>query len=84
MKNIAGQVLTYNSKNFNLLKKKIDLERTMSELGKPFPKTPDKIKNMKINIKMKHVNKKSLARRRNLVQTKTRPRMNYEWIGKTI
>ena len=35
-KNIAGQVLTYNSKNFHLLKRKLDLERTMNGLGKPF------------------------------------------------
>ena len=37
-KNIAGQVLTYNSKNFHCLNKQLDLERTMSELGKPFLK----------------------------------------------
>ena len=35
-KNIAAQVLTYNSKNFHWLNKKLDLERTMSELEKPF------------------------------------------------
>ena len=33
---------------------------------------------------MQHVNKKPLARNGNLVLTKTRPRMNYEWIGKKI
>ena len=34
---------------------------------------------------MRHVNKKPLARNGYLVQTKkTRPRMNYGWIGKTI
>ena len=33
---------------------------------------------------MLHVNKKPQARNGNLVQTKNRPRMNYEWIGKTI
>ena len=32
---------------------------------------------------MPHVNKKPLARNGNLVQTKTRPRMNYECIEKT-
>ena len=37
-KNIAGQVLTYNSKNFHRLNKQLDLERTMKELGKPFLK----------------------------------------------
>ena len=33
---------------------------------------------------MPHVSKKLLARNENLFQTKNRPRMNYEWIGKTI
>ena len=33
---------------------------------------------------MPHVSKKLLARNENLVQTKNRPRMNYECIGKTI
>ena len=37
-KNRAGQVLTYNSKNFHWLNKKLDLERTMSESGKSFRK----------------------------------------------
>ena len=35
-KNIAGQVLTYNSKNFHWLNRKLDQERTMNGLGKPF------------------------------------------------
>ena len=34
-KNIEGQVLTYNSKNFHWLNRKLDLERTMNGLGKP-------------------------------------------------
>ena len=33
---------------------------------------------------MKNVNKKPLARKSNSVQTKTRPRVNYEWIDKTV
>ena len=37
-KNIAVQVLTYNSKNFQWLDKQLDQEQTMSELGKPFLK----------------------------------------------
>ena len=37
-KNIAGQVLTYNSKNFHWLNRKLDLERTMNGLEKPFRK----------------------------------------------
>ena len=35
LKNIAGQVLMYNSKNFHGLNKLLALERTMNELGKP-------------------------------------------------
>ena len=39
-KKIAGQVLTYNSKNFHFIDwtEKLDLEWTMSELRKPFKK----------------------------------------------
>ena len=37
-KNIAGQVLTYNSKNFHWLNRTLDFERTMNGLGKPFRK----------------------------------------------
>ena len=33
---------------------------------------------MKINVY-----KKPLARKKNLVQTKTRPKLDFEWIGKT-
>ena len=54
-KNIAGQVLTYNSKNFHWPIKQIDLERTMSELGKPFLKKirwKKTKKKQKINVKM--------------------------------
>ena len=40
-KNIAGQVLTYNSKNFHWLNRKLDQERTMNGLGKPFRKKSD-------------------------------------------
>ena len=40
-KNIAGQVLTHNSKNFHWLTRKLDLERTMNGLGKPFRKKSD-------------------------------------------
>ena len=55
----------------------------MSELQKPFPKKSVQIffqkKKLKIKVKMTHVNKEKLARKR-----KTRPRMNNGWIGKTI
>ena len=40
-KNIAGQVLTYNSKNFHWLNRKLDLERTIHGLEKPFRKIFD-------------------------------------------
>ena len=68
LKNTAGQVLTYNSKNFHLLNKKLEPERTMIELGKPFlNKSDEKVKKnikvkkhqKKIKVKMPHVNKKS-------------------------
>ena len=42
IKHIARQVLMYNSNNFHWLHKKSDLERTTSELGKPFPKKSDR------------------------------------------
>ena len=42
IKIIAGQILTYNSKNFHWLNSKLDLERTMNGLGKPFRKKSDK------------------------------------------
>ena len=54
-KNIAGQVLTYNSKNFHRLNKKLDLERTMSELGKSLPK--NQLKKQKIEVKMPRMSK---------------------------
>ena len=38
VKNIAGQVLTYNSKNFRRLNNTLDLERTSTELEKPILK----------------------------------------------
>ena len=40
-KNIAGQVLTYYSKHFHCLNRKLDLELTMNGLGKPFRKKSD-------------------------------------------
>ena len=38
LKNIAGQVLTYKSRKCHCLNIKLDLERTMGELGKPILK----------------------------------------------
>ena len=57
-KNIAGQVLTYNSKIFHWLNKQLDLEGTMSELGKSFLKNKNNQmkkktkKKQKIDVKM--------------------------------
>ena len=42
IKNIAGQVLKNSSKNFHWLNKRLDLEQTMNELGKPFQKIRSK------------------------------------------
>ena len=42
IKNIAGHVLTYNSKNFHWLNRKPDLERTMNGYEKPFRKKSDR------------------------------------------
>ena len=84
--NIAGHFLMYNSKNFHWLNENLDLERTSSDLGKPFLRKLDiKVeKKQKLIVKMPHVNKtKNTSRKSNLIQTKTTsPRMNYEWIGK--
>ena len=71
-KNIAGQVLTYNSKNFHWLNRKLDQERTMNGLQKPFRKknrSKKKQKTVKIKVKLPHVNKKPLARKRIFVHT---------------
>ena len=57
----------------------------MSELRKPFLNISKNLeKKQKINVKKPHVNKKQLPRNGKLVQRKTRPRMKYEWLGKTI
>ena len=71
IKNIAGQVLTYNSENFHRLNNKSYLERTMSELGKPFLKKSDRKnqKTVKIEVKLPYVNKKPLARKRIFVHS---------------
>ena len=57
LKNIARQVLTYNSMNFHWLNRKLDLERTMNGLEKPFrkqsnPKNWKKSKKSKWNCRM--------------------------------
>ena len=52
----------------------------MSKLGKTLGKIR---KNKKINIKIPHVNKKTTSEKGKF-KLKTRPRMNYDSIGKTI
>ena len=51
--------------------KKLDQERTMNGLGKPFRKKSDprNRKTVKIEVKFPHVNKKPLARKQIFVQT---------------
>ena len=57
-------------KEFSLTNQKLDLERTMNGLGKPFKNPIQKIeKTEKIKAKLPHVNKKPLARKRIFVQT---------------
>ena len=52
-KNIAGQVLPYNSKNLHWLNTKLDVARTMSELKKPFQKTSEQKNKKKTKSKSK-------------------------------
>ena len=54
-------------KKFSLTKQKLDLERTMSEMEKQFPKNQIKKikKKKKINVKIPHVNRKPLERNGN-------------------
>ena len=67
-------------KDFSLKKQKLDLKRTMSELGKSVLK--NEIKNRKKTENQyqnaAYEQKKPLARSINWVQTKNRPTMNYE------
>ena len=58
----------------------------MSELEKAFLKKSDK-KTKETENQCQNAasgNKKPLARNANSILTKNRPRMNYDWIGKTI
>ena len=51
-------------------KKKLGLELTMNGSGKPFKKIRSiKLKTLQIKMKLSHVNKKPLARKRIFVQT---------------
>ena len=69
---ILWQVLTYNSKNFHWLNRtttpRVDYEWIEKTI---FKKIRSKIKKkQKINVKIPHMNKKTLARTENLFQTK--------------
>ena len=82
-KNIAGHVLTYNSKNFHLRNKNRDQEWSMSELEKPISKNQmKKTENQCQNAVCEQKNQK--REKEIWFKRKTRPRMNYEWIAKTI
>ena len=64
IKNIEGQVVTYNSKNIYWLNRKLDLERTMNGLGKPSRKKsdPKNRKNSKNQSEIAASEQKPLAR----------------------
>ena len=66
-KNIAGQVLTYNSKNFHWLNRKLDLERTMNVLQKPIRKksNPNNWKSSKIQIEIAACEQKTTSKKAN-------------------
>ena len=85
IKNIAGQVLMYNLRNFHWPNKKLNIERTMSELGKPFlEKSDEKIlkKNRKLMSKCRMWTKNQKPEIEIwFKQKKNKPRMNYERIG---
>ena len=59
------------NENGNLAETKLGLEGTMNRLGKPFRKKilSKKSKKQKFKVKLPHVNKKPLARKRIFVQT---------------
>ena len=66
-KNIAGQVLTYNSKNFHWLNRNTRPRMDYEWIEKTiFKKSDQKIrkKNKKNNVKMPHVNKKTTSEKR--------------------
>ena len=58
----------------------------MSDLGKPFLKKTDQNnqKEQKINVKMPLARKTTSEKYKFDLNKKTRPRMNYEWIGKIL
>ena len=66
-------------------KKKLGLELTMNGLGKPFKKTnKKKRKNSKHQSEIAACEQKITSEKEIWFKQKTRHRINYEWIGKTI
>ena len=61
LKNIAGQVLTYNSKNFHWLNRKTRPRMDYEWIEKTIFKKSDQKNKKKINAKMPHVNKKTTS-----------------------
>ena len=64
--------------------KKLDLERTMGELGTPFLKKIIKIKTEKSLSKCRMRTKNHQREMKIWFKQKTKPRMNYQYIGKTL
>ena len=87
-KNIAGQVLTYNSKNFHWLNRKTRPRMDYNWIEKSILKKNQnkKIRNkQKINVKMPHVNKKTTSEKWKFNSNK---KLGLEWalngLGKPI
>ena len=79
LKNIAGQVLTHNSKKIRWICKHLDLERTMSEFGRQLLKKIRSRNQKKPENQCQNAaseNKKPLARNVNLILTK---KLGLEW-----
>ena len=69
VKNIAGQALTYNSKNFHWPNKKLGLERTMNGLGKRYRKSDPKNWNRKNQSEIAACEQKTTSEKAIFVQT---------------
>ena len=76
----SGKSPDVQFKEFSLTKQILDLKRTKGELGKHFPKIPDKKQYQNVACEQKTTCKKEKFG----PNKKNRPRMNYEWIEKTI
>ena len=79
VKNIAGQVLTYNSKNFHWLNRKTRPRMDYEWIEKTILKKSDqkiRKKKQKINVKMPHVNKKTTSEKGKFNSNK---KLGIEW-----